>query len=292
MNKTIGGTNSLVGGGRSGARPASPRVRSRTGWLYGLPLAVALGLAFAGSPVATGVAPADSAAEQLNGTRTVLEKWVETRRIISKERRDWAQNRELLTDRMTIVQREIDSLRAKIADIEGSITEADTKRAELVAENERLEEASAALESMVTGFEQRTRGLLARLPGPIRELVKPLSQSIPDDPNDTKLSLSERFQNVIGILNEINKFNGQISVTSELRELPDGSSAEVTAMYIGIGQGYYVGGNGTIAGVGSATADGWVWTPANDAAGSIAEAIAILKGEQVAHFVKLPVRID
>jgi Protein of unknown function (DUF3450) len=94
------------------------------------------------------------------------------------------------------------------------------------------------------------------------------------------------------MLNEINKFNREITMTSEVRTLPDGTSAQVTAIYLGIGQGYYVGADGTVAGVGTATADGWVWTTATAAAPRIAEVIAILKNEQVAHFVELPVRID
>ena len=43
----------------------------------------------------------------------------------------------MLNDRIELVQREIESLRAKIGDAEGSIAEADKKRAELVGENER-----------------------------------------------------------------------------------------------------------------------------------------------------------
>ena len=56
-------------------------------------------------------------------------------------------------------------------------------------------------------------------------------------------------------------------MTSEVRSFRDGNTAEVTALYLGIGQGYYVSASGTVAGVGTATADGWVWTPANDRAG-------------------------
>ena len=109
---------------------------------------------------------------------------------------------------------------------------------------------------------------------------------------DEKLSLSERFQNVLGILNEVNKFNREIAVTSEVRTLADGTSAEVTALYVGIGQGYYVSADGKVAGVGSAAPEGWVWTPANDAAARVAKAIAILKNEQPASFVPLPVRVE
>jgi FtsZ-binding cell division protein ZapB len=230
--------------------------------------------------------------DRLENTRAALEKWVETRRIISGERRDWVLGKELLTDRIELVQREVDSLRTKVGDAEGSIAEADKQRAELLAENERLKDASAALRTAVVTLEDRTKQLLKRLPDPIRERVKPLSQRIPEDPQETKQSLSERFQNLVGVLNEVNKFNREITLTSEVRTLPDGSSAEVTSLYVGIGHAYYVNGTGDVAGVGTATSDGWTWTPANASAADIAAAIAILKNERPADFVPLPVEID
>jgi hypothetical protein len=239
----------------------------------------------------SGAMSADDAADTVADTRAALEKWVETRRIISKERSEWALAEEMLKDRIAIVEREIGSLRGKITEAEENITEADKKRTELVEQNERLKEASTALNETVVELEHRTRGLLSRLPDPIRERVKPLSQRLPADQQETKLSLAERFQNVIGILNEVNKFNREITVTSEVRTLPDGTSAEVAAMYVGIGQAYYVGANNDVAGIGTASADGWVWTPANDAALQIREAINILKNEQPASFVKLPIDI-
>jgi len=228
----------------------------------------------------------------VDGARASLEKWVDTRRVISLEQRDWALGREILTSRADVLQREIDSLAAKSADLEKSIAEADRKRAELVADNDRMKQASGALAATVAGLESRTRQLLVRLPDPIRERVKPLSQRIPDGQGETKLSLSERFQNVVGILNEVDKFTGDITLTSEVRTLGGGTSAEVAAIYLGVGQGYYASSNGLHAGIGTAGPEGWTWTPANDAAPRIARVIAILKNEQVADFVPLPMRIQ
>lgn len=235
---------------------------------------------------------ADNAPADLEGTRAVLEKWVQTRRVISQEQRDWALGREMLNERIDLVRRENDALRAKIREAEASITEADKKRSALSDDNDKLKQTSAGLAERVQSLETSTRQLLARLPDPIRERVKPLSQRLPAAAGDTKLSLAERFQNVVGILNEVNKFSREITVTSEVRQLADGSAVEVTALYVGIGQGYYVSANGSVAGTGSASPSGWVWTPANDVAPQIARAIAILKNEQVASFVQLPVDIQ
>ncbi|HIJ70808.1 MAG TPA: DUF3450 family protein [Planctomycetes bacterium] len=239
----------------------------------------------------SGAVSSDVSSDQIENTRTALEKWVQTQSIISKEKRDFVLTGEMLKERFALYKREIESLRGKTSDARESIAEADRKRADLLEENEKLKEASTWLLTTVIKMEDNIKLLLQRLPDPIRERVKPLSQRLPEKNEQTKLSTAERFQNVVGILNEVDKFNHEISATSEVRTLSDGSCVEVAAIYIGIGQAYYTSANGKIAGVGTASEDGWVWKPFNEAAGKIAEAIAILKNEKVASFVPVPVEI-
>lgn len=239
----------------------------------------------------TSGAVAADAGNGVDRVRSALEKWVETRRLVSLEQRDWDLGREMLNERIALLEREIETLRGRIAEAQESISDADKKRAGLLEENEALKAASSGLAESMAVFEIRTRSLLNRMPDPIRERVKPLSQRIPEEVAETKLSFAERFQNVVGILNEVNKFNREITVTSEVRALPDGTSAEVAAMYVGVSQAYYVGGNDLIAGYGTAGADGWVWTAADAIAPQVAQAIAILKNEKIASFVQLPVEI-
>lgn len=232
------------------------------------------------------------AAGGVEGARTALERWVETRRILSAERRDWQLGRELMKERIELVRREIESLRASVGEAEDGIAEADRKRAELLAESERLTAASAVLGEAVAGLETRTRTLVARLPEPLRERVRPLTQQFPDDPEDTELGLSQRYQNVVGTLNAVNKFNREVSAWSEVRTLADGSASEVTALYVGIGQGWYVNANGDVAGIGTASDEAWTWQPANEHAAAVAEAVAIQRGERPPAFVLLPISIQ
>jgi len=252
-----------------------------------------LGLCGAAAPVAS----QESTTERDPGVlvedaRDALGRWVETRRVISQEQRDWTLGKEVLTDRIGILEREIAAIRERIDQAEASITEADDKRAELVAANEAVKATTTRLEGEVGKLESRTGELLGRVPDPIRQRVEPLSQQFPDGTAETSLSLSQRFQNVIGVLNAINKFQREVSVSSEVRELGDGTSAEVTALYLGIGQGFYVTASGDRAGVGSGAEGEWKWTTKSEAGAAIQKAIAIFKNEDVASFVQLPVRIQ
>lgn len=227
----------------------------------------------------------------VSGVREALEQWVQTRKVISAERSDWKLGKEMLEDRIDLVSQEIESLRSRIDGAQSSIAEADRKREELVQRNEHLKEASAGLVEILDGIEARTRTLVARLPDPLRERVKPLSQRLPDDPAKTDQTLSQRFQNVVGILNEVNKFDREITLTSEVRTLADGATAEVAAFYVGLGQAYYATSDGRSAGVGAPTAEGWSWVGADDSAAEIAKAVAILKNEGMAGFVLVPVQL-
>lgn len=241
---------------------------------------------------ASGLCAQATTTTALDATKTTIEKWVETRRIISKEQRDWQLGRELLQQRIAVVTREIEELRGRIADAKATASATAEKEATARAERDRLQEATAGLAAVVEGLEQRTRDLLARVPDPVRERVAALSQRLPAAGTVTKASLGDRFQNVIVILNEVNKMAGELSVVTEVRTLPGGTSTEVTTLYVGLGQGYYVNAKGDAAGIGVAGPDGWVWTAANDAAPAIRDVIAIYRGEQVARFVRLPVRIQ
>lgn len=229
--------------------------------------------------------------ERIEATRDTLEKWVETRRLLSEEKRDWALAKDMLTSRAEILRGEVNEVDGRITEAEKSITDADRKAADLVAKNDALKLASSELAAMAATLESRTKELVKRLPDPIREKLRPLTQRLPEDPTKSELPLSTRFQNVVGIVNEVNKFNRELTVTSEVRKLADGSSAEVTAVYLGLAQGYYVGGGGKLAGVGGATENGWTWTAANEYAPQIAKVVAILKNESPAEFVPVPLGV-
>ena len=78
----------------------------------------------------------------------------------------------------------------------------------------------------------------------------------------------------------------------EVRSLGDRRTAEVTALYVGLGQAYYVTANGDSAGVGRFAGDAWVWEPVDEAAPAVAEAISVLNGEVAPAFGLLPIRVE
>jgi hypothetical protein len=220
--------------------------------------------------------------------REALERWVETKRLICKEWQDWRTEKALLDDRIQLVRRETESLKEATGLITNNIVEADQKLAESTAKIDELKAATAGLGQDIVRIESGVLALLARVPTPISERVKPLSQRIPGPGAETRMGLSERFQNVIGILNEVNKFSREITVTSEVRDQPDGGKAEVSVVYLGLARAYYCNASSGLAGIGRPGPEGWIWEPRNDLAQVVADTIAIYRNEKPAGYVLLP----
>ena len=227
----------------------------------------------------------------LEETRLSLGKWIETQQIISRERNDWQQGREILQDRVALVKKEVTTLQEGIAQAQSGVHDSEAKRDELRAENEQLKAASAQLVTAVQGMEAEIRRLYPSLPDPIQIRLQPLFQRIPAEGVETHVSAAERFQNVLGILNELNKANNDIAVSYEVRTMADGRTAEVKVIYVGLAQAYYVSARGE-AGIGRPSADGWVWEPAPAVAADVLSALEILQGKQSPAFVPLPVKLQ
>lgn len=246
----------------------------------------------AGTTAAAAAAAQDPAGPSV---RVLLEKWVEVRRQISVARADWRVEKESIEERIDVVRRSIEAVQKRIVETDQSIAAAGEQKAKLAEDGKQLETVAAKVDAALAMFEDRTRALLARLPEPIREKVAPMSQQFAvaaTEDGRKKLSLGARLGNVLVVLNLVHKWNREITVTSEIRTLADGSKAEVACLYLGLGQAFYVTAKGDAAGVGIATADGFQWSPRNDAAAAVQEAIAVYQSKKTASFVALPVQIQ
>ncbi|MCX7818230.1 MAG: DUF3450 domain-containing protein [Kiritimatiellae bacterium] len=259
-------------------------------WRRWLGVAAVLGMPAAPVPALTAVtnSPPDAEAEG----RAAIEKWVETRRLLSRETQEWRVAREILEGRAELLSREVETIEAQIRQTTNEIGELDVKLAESRAQRERLVAATAGLDESIARLERRVVGLLERMPAPLRERVQPLSQRIPAPEAASPPPLAERFQNVIGVLNELQKAAREILVTSEVRTLDGGERIEVTVLYIGLAQAYFVNPAGTVAGVGRPGPKGWTWERDDQLAAAVQAAIAVYRNERPAEYVRLPVVMD
>ncbi len=243
-------------------------------------------LALPGVGLAQSKVPAD-----IDTARSTVEKWVATQELIYRERKTWQQEREILRSRIELVQKEIADQEQKLAETRKALGEAAAKRSESDGTRREFTSAQALMSAKASEYETRVRGLYKSVPEPLRDKIEPLYKRIPDDPATTRVALAERYQNVLGILNEMNRLNGEITLATEVRALSDGKPSEVKTIYVGLAQAYFISARNE-AGIGLPGKDGWVWQPRNDIAHDVNIAIQVLQNQAKPLFVSLPVKIQ
>jgi Protein of unknown function (DUF3450) len=226
----------------------------------------------------------------LRETRSTLEKWVEARQLVSKAKSDWQSDKESLEQTIQLFERELKAVDEQMLKVNTNSVQVDKERSEA----ESLKSAStAALErvkAFAAEFEKKVKTATAQMPVPLQDTLKPLLNHMPAEGN-TKMSAAERLQVIIGILNEMDKFDNAVSVFSEKRKDPKGEEIAVETLYVGLGTAYFVNDKGDFAGVGSPGKAGWEWTNKPEIAPSVREAIRVYRNERPAAFVSLPATI-
>ncbi len=238
--------------------------------------------------VMTGAAQAET---PLNEVRANLEKWVETRQLTSKVRTDWQSDQELIEQSLALYQRELKVVADKMDKISTNNAQVDKERLEAEATKKSAAESLARAREFSTQIEGKIRQLVPRLPAPLQDAIKPLLNRLPADPANTKMSAAERLQAVVGILNEMDKFNSAISLYSEKVKNDKGEEVAVETVYVGLGGAWFVNETGDFAGLGVPGPNGWIWTVQSDLAQKVRLAIQIYRNEHSPRFVPLPLTI-
>lgn len=231
-------------------------------------------------------------ANDIGETRSVLEEWVETRQIISKEKNDWKTEKAILTDTVELLSNEVARLEEAIKQLEDSADAADEERAELTEKRDRLSAGSDVVLGNIGGLEKQMAAIIAQLPEPLTDKIQPLIRRLPDDPENTTLSLGERVQNIVGILSQADKFNSTMTLTSETQKLDSGKLVQVSTLYWGSAGAYFVDDSGSYAGYGTPATDGWEWKQLDGAGPAIRELLSVYDGSSdTIKFVQVPAQI-
>ena len=240
---------------------------------------------------ASAASPGARPESNLDVTRATVEKWVEARQLLSRTRTDWEAEREMLQQTKALLQREL-------AAIDEQFSKLDTNNVQV--EKERLQAQDTLKSSLdhlegvhrfARDFEVRLRALVPRLPEPLQEQLKSMLARLPEDQTNTKMTAAERFQVIVAILNEMDKFNTGLTIASEKRKNDRGEEVAVETVYVGLGAAYFVNEAGDFAGLGTAGPTGWEWSVKNELASTVREMVRIYRNERPARFLSLPATI-
>ena len=228
------------------------------------------------------------AGTSLTETRSTLEKWVETRQLISKTHTDWQTDKETIEQTQLLLERELKSVDEQMAKLGTNSTQVEKERTQAEAQLKSSNEALASSKEFAAQLEAQIRVLVPKLPTPLQDILKPLLARMPTDSADTKMQATERMQVIVGVLNELDKFNNAVTTFSEKRKNQAGDEVAVETVYVGLGAAYFVNDAGDFAGTGAPGPNGWEWTIKPELASSVREVIHIYRNDRPAHFIPLP----
>lgn len=229
-------------------------------------------------------------AADLDDARNVVSEWVSVEKLISEERSGWSAEEAVITDMISLLKGERDSLNERIKSAGEAMSGADEKRIKLVDERSEYVDAMDFLGENIESLEAKIVDLHKRFPPPLQEEVSVSFERIPELGAKTRLTISQRLQTIVVVLSQADKFNGGIQMISEIQDIGEGQ-AEVSILYFGLGGAYFQDEEGKYSGVGYPSSDGWVWEPVPDKAKAISDLFAVYSGSKEAEFVQLPVTI-
>ncbi len=244
--------------------------------------------AFTAAVTAFTAVAAEARAIDLEEATSTLKQWVETERIISRERTDWEVERSTLRDIISVYEDELKQLTEMIAQAEEDTTAVDARRAELSERLDDLREIQAVMREQIAAEEARVRELVRFFPEPLRKELQPLINRIPRPGREVDMGLAQRMQNIVGILTQADNFNRAVTIETELRETDAGSIA-VTTMYFGLGIAYFIDGSGEHAGIGVPAADNWQWTTGPEYAPVVQQLLDVYRRNILATYVNTPI---
>lgn len=227
----------------------------------------------------------------LDETRAILKEWISTRQTLAEQKSAWEVEKQTLQQSIQLHEAEIKLLTEEIKQAEELSSAADK---EWIAQ-EQLEavvkEAAASVEAVVDDLETQLVKASKAFPKPLQEKIAPLALRIPEPDKRKTKSISERMQNIVGILGEVDKFNNTISTFTEIRKGSDGGEFQVETMYLGLGQGFFTDVSGNQAGVGFPMDGKWQWVDKPELGARIKNAMAMYRNVMPAEFVGLDVTV-
>jgi len=197
----------------------------------------------------------------------------------------------MLEQSIQLFERELKGVEEQMAKLSTNSSQADKERAQADVQLKAATESLDQTKQFATSFESQINKLVPQLPKPLQEILKPLVARLPTDAANTKMMATERAQAIVGILNELDKFNNAVTIFSEKRKNDKGEEVAVETVYVGLGAAYFVSDAGDFAGTGAPAANGWDWTVKPELASAVKEVIRTYRNERPPRFISLPATI-
>jgi hypothetical protein len=235
-------------------------------------------------PLASG---AQQAANPIQEIDALTQQWTALEHQKDELRSEWRTQEPILEQQLALLTREITELNTLLEATDQQRDDVEQRRLEMIEEQTRLEEESAALETSLAQASLALHSLQRDLPPPLaatwgEELARL------DNPVETA---TERLQKLLELLGQLDDFNTNVTLNEAVMTLGDGGDHVVKQVYLGLSHGWYVTADQRFAAAGRPGPDGWAWTQVTDGA-PIAAIVGILEQRIDPDFVSIALELN
>lgn len=209
--------------------------------------------------------PLAAQAAETQSLETLMTTWLNIESQRGALVTDWNERKQQLEQRASLLEREADVLENMLQEADQDLSQVDSHRKELTAQQQELENEQDQLESAIRQASIKLSALSARIPPPLQDSWQKGLQRIERE----ELTLSEKLEQILNLAKQAEQFERRVAIHNDVISIPNGSdmadakSLEVTQIYLGLSQGWYVNKSGEYYGYGYADADGWHWQHMN-----------------------------
>lgn len=218
-------------------------------------------------------------------TTDLVEKWLETERLLSREAQDWQSEKEHTNQLLEIYRKELallDEELARAGKNAGLVDEeAESLKAKIAASEAARREAIAFL----TKIKPRVVTLIGKFPPPLQDSIEEEILSLKSDV--TNGNAAEILRSMIKTLQEAARFNRTFTFGEEEITL-DGESYSARLMYFGLSRAYFLAGQK--AGLATPGEAGWQFEERSELAAELTRAFAIHSKESPSGFFTVPLK--
>lgn len=213
-----------------------------------------------------------------------IRQWVETQKLQGKESADWSEQKKNMASLNEIRQKEIGQIDALIESAGKRLSDATTKKDQLLAEKETLKRQREVIQERVQNLEISLRQKVGIFPDPLLSKVSDEVGRIRNE--EIEGSVQDRLRDIVAILSAASDFGHAMTITSEIRSV-GGNDVEVEVLYLGFSGAWYVSKNGKTSGWGKVQEGTWNWIEDSSVARPLSAAMEMYRKERAPDYIPL-----
>ncbi|VUD41874.1 hypothetical protein TDB9533_00578 [Thalassocella blandensis] len=233
-------------------------------------------------------------ASTTSDTDALVQKWLDLEHQSSALHSEWQRQKPILQQRLDLLKKEKQQLQGMLQNHQSQRSEVESKRAALLAEQNAMEQHQQTLNSQLVKLREQLNVIQHLLPPPLQQQWQAEQQVLENQRAETgEANTSTQLQVSLAQLSKLMEFDKRITVHEMNLTAPSGQDVRVKQLYLGLGSAWFVSGDGSYAGTGQASANGWQWAFQAGLDGSvIQQAIAIYEKHAEADFISLPLDLQ